>query len=177
MWCVRMRGMLTGLRCYVTAPLVRSLQLLLNVSVAMSLLKHGKFPGIVMTADANAARARFLALPSPLACSLSNRDLRAFQQDAHQHASQVCSGGRQEAHHRLPQLDVHGSARQQRERHRHRGDGAGAALRQTVHQIVAVQRSGTTLCVREEDSKIHVSFAHFTLQRCCCQGNGSAPPR
>lgn len=83
-------------------------------------------------------------LLSPLPCSVSNRDLRAFQQDAHQHASQVCSGGRQEAHHRLPQLDMHGSARQQRERHRHRGEGPGAALHQTVHQVVAVQRSRAT---------------------------------
>ena len=75
---------------------------------------------------------------------LSNRDLRAFQQDTHQHASQVCSGGRQEAHHRLPQLDVRGSARQQRERHHHRGEGAGAALRRAVQQFVAAQRSGAS---------------------------------
>lgn len=130
-----------------------------------------------MTVEANAARARSLALPSPLACSLPNRHLRAFQQDAHQHASQVCSGGRQEAHHRLPQLDVHGSARQQRERHRHRGDGAGAALRHAVLQIVAAQRSGTTLRVTQDSSTIHLSFTHLRYSACCCRGNGSAPPR
>lgn len=113
---------------------------------------------------------------STLPRSLSDRDLRAFQQDAHQHASQVCCGGRQEAHHRLPQLDMHGSARQQRERHRHRGEGPGAALPHAVHQVVAVQRSGAAAPTRDGKPPLKAPFSkkkiHFTFTVRLCGRQG-----
>lgn len=75
---------------------------------------------------------------------LLHRDLCALRHGLCVHASQVCSGGRPAAHHRLPQLDADSSAEQHGEHPHHRGDGPGATLRQGVPQVVGAQWSGAT---------------------------------
>lgn len=77
-------------------------------------------------------------------CPLPYRDLRAEQQELRAHASQVRSGGRPAAPHRLPQLDTERGAEQHGEHPHHRGAGPGATLHQGVRQVMGAQRPGPT---------------------------------
>lgn len=71
------------------------------------------------------------------------RDLCAVWCGLRVHASQVCSGGRPAAHHRLPQLDTDSSAEQHGERPHHQGARAGATLHQGVPQVMVAQWSSS----------------------------------